>query len=77
VLAEATLGQQRYRVRGTPTLMLADGSKLRHPIAFARMRDDQVVGVTPLPCHGQECVQATRALFEQALVQAASASPDA
>jgi predicted DsbA family dithiol-disulfide isomerase len=77
VLAEANLGQERYRVRGTPTLMLADGNKLRHPIAFARMRDEQVIGVMPLPCHGEECVQATRALFERALVQTASPSRDA
>ena len=67
VLAEARLGQEQYRVRGTPTLMLADGSKLRHPIAFARMRDERVIGVLPLPCHGEECIQATRDLFERAL----------
>lgn len=71
VLDEARLGQERWGVRGTPTLMLGDGSKLRHPIAFARMREERVVGVMPLPCHGQECVQATRELFERALRQAA------
>jgi len=69
VLDEAPLGQERYRVRGTPTLMLADGTKLRHPIAFARMREERVVGVMPLPCHGQECLQATRDLFERSLEQ--------
>jgi hypothetical protein len=47
--------------------MLADGTKLRHPIAFARMREERVVGVTPLPCHGEGCLEATRALFERAL----------
>jgi predicted DsbA family dithiol-disulfide isomerase len=67
VLAEARLGQERYRVRGTPTLMLSDGSKLRHPIAFARMREERIVGVLPLPCHGEECIQATRDLIEQAI----------
>jgi predicted DsbA family dithiol-disulfide isomerase len=72
VLDEARLGQERYRVRGTPTLMLANGTKLRHPIAFARMREERVVGVMPLPCHGEECVQATRDLFEQALGDAVS-----
>ncbi len=67
VLEEARLGQQQYRVRGTPTVMLADGTKLRHPIAFPRMKEDRVVGVMPLPCHGDECLAATRALFERAL----------
>lgn len=67
VLAEARLGQEQFRVRGTPTIMLADGTKLRHPIAYARMRDERVIGVTPLPCHGESCLQATRDLFERAL----------
>ena len=67
ILADARLGQELYRVRGTPTLMLADGSKLRHPIAFARMREERIIGVLPLPCHGEECIQATRDLFERAL----------
>jgi hypothetical protein len=73
VIAEAQLGQQQFRVRGTPTIMLADGTKLRHPIAFARMRDEQVIGVTPLPCHGEECMEATRQLFERALASAGPA----
>jgi protein-disulfide isomerase-like protein with CxxC motif len=72
VLAEARAGQEHYHVRGTPTLMLANGSKLRAPIAFARMRDERVVGVMPLPCHGDECLQATRDLFERALKGSAS-----
>jgi predicted DsbA family dithiol-disulfide isomerase len=67
VLAEARDGQGRYRVRGTPTLMLADGTKLRSPIAFPQMREHRVAGVMPLPCHGDECLQATRELFERAL----------
>jgi len=67
VLAEAQAGQERYRVRGTPTLMLADGSKLRSPIAFPQMREHQITGVMPLPCHADECLQATRELFERAL----------
>jgi predicted DsbA family dithiol-disulfide isomerase len=67
VLAEARAGQEQYRVRGTPTLMLADGTKLRAPIAFARMHAERVVGVMPLPCHGEECLQATRELLERAL----------
>jgi predicted DsbA family dithiol-disulfide isomerase len=66
ILADARLGQERYRVHGTPTLMLSDGTKLRHPIAFPQMRDGRVTGVMPLPCHGDECLQATRDLFERA-----------
>jgi predicted DsbA family dithiol-disulfide isomerase len=76
VLGEARLGQERYQVRGTPTVMLADGTKLRHPIAFARMREERVVGVMPLPCSGEECLQATRALFERALGQVSSADAE-
>lgn len=72
VLADARAGQERYHVRGTPTLMLVDGSKLRAPIAFPRMRDERVIGVMPLPCHGDECLQATRDLFERALKASAS-----
>jgi predicted DsbA family dithiol-disulfide isomerase len=67
VLADARLGQERYRVRGTPTIMLDDGTKLRHPIAFPQMRGAQVTGVMPLPCHGDTCIDATRDLFERAL----------
>ena len=67
ILEDARLGQERYRVRGTPTLMLSDGTKLRHPIAYPQMRDARVVGVMPLPCHGDECLAATRDLFERAV----------
>jgi predicted DsbA family dithiol-disulfide isomerase len=69
VLEEARLGREQYRVRGTPTLMLPDGTRLRHPIAFPRMRDRRVVGVAPLPCRGEECLAATRRLVEQAMQQ--------
>jgi predicted DsbA family dithiol-disulfide isomerase len=69
VLEEARLGRERYGVRGTPTVMLEDGTKLRHPIAFPRMHERRVVGVMPLPCCGEGCLDATRALFEQALQQ--------
>ncbi len=66
VEAEARLGRERFRVRGTPTLMLADGTKLRHPIAYPRMENGRIVGVAPLPCCGDGCLDATRALIEQA-----------
>jgi predicted DsbA family dithiol-disulfide isomerase len=67
VLDEQRVGQEQYHVRGTPTLMLADGARLRPPIAFPVMRERKVVGVGALPCCGQGCLDATRALVEQAL----------
>jgi predicted DsbA family dithiol-disulfide isomerase len=67
VRAEARLGRERYGVRGTPTLMLADGTRLRHPVAYPRMEDRRVVGVATLPCGGAGCLDATRALVERAL----------
>src|SRR5215207_4472541 len=74
VVEEARLGRERYRVRGTPTLMLADGTKLRLPIAYPRMEERKVVGVAALPCCGDGCLEATRGVIEQAL--RASPSPD-
>lgn len=67
VLEERRVGQEQYRVRGTPTLMLADGTRLRPPIAFPVMRERKVVAVGKLPCCGEDCLDATRALIEQAL----------
>ena len=67
VLEERRVGQEQYRVRGTPTLMLADGTRLRLPIAFPVMRERKVVAVGKLPCCGEGCLEATRALVEQAL----------
>lgn len=70
VLEEHRVGREQYRVRGTPTLMLRDGTRLRHPIAFPIVREHRIVGVTPLPCCGEGCLETTRALFEKALRQA-------
>jgi hypothetical protein len=67
VVEDARLGRERYNVRGTPTLMLETGKRLRHPIAFPRMEDRKVVGVAALPCLGEACIEATRALIERAL----------
>ena len=72
VLAEGRMGQSNYGVRGTPTVMLADGKKLRHPLAYPNIQAAKVVAVDPLPCCGEGCYQATRALFEQALGQSPS-----
>lgn len=70
VLAERQAGRERYGVRGTPTLMLGDGTKLRAPLAEPRMRDRKIVAVGRLPCYGETCRDAVRALFERALARA-------
>lgn len=67
VLEEHRIGQEQYRVRGTPTLMLADGTKVRAPLAFPVMRERKIVAVGRLPCCGESCLDATRAVFERAL----------
>jgi predicted DsbA family dithiol-disulfide isomerase len=67
VLRECRSGKERYRVRGTPTVMLSDGTKLKHPISFPTIKERKVVGVKALPCCGEGCLHATRNLFEEAL----------
>ena len=67
VLEECRLGKESYRVRGTPTLMLPNGTKLKHPIAFPAIKERRVVAIKELPCCGEGCLDATRDLFEQAL----------
>ncbi len=67
VLEESRQGRERYAVRGTPTIMTDDGTRLRHPIAFPHLRGRRIVSVDRLPCHSGGCLDATRALFEQAL----------
>ncbi|MFN8460588.1 MAG: hypothetical protein U0X93_02275 [Anaerolineales bacterium] len=32
-------------MRGTPTIMLSDGTKLRHPLAYANIQHDKIVSV--------------------------------
>lgn len=51
----------------TPTVMLSNGKKLRHPIAYANIQNDVTVSVGKLPCCGEGCYEATRALFERSL----------
>ena len=79
VLAERQAGRDRYGVRGTPTLMLADGAKLPAPLAAPRLRNRRIVAVGRLPCYGDDCLDATRAIFERALAgggaSAAAAGP--
>lgn len=67
VIEEGRLGKEVYKVRGTPTVMLADGKKLRHPIAYANIQNGKILSVGKLSCCGEGCYEATRALFEQVL----------
>ncbi len=67
VLEEGRLGKEIYKVRGTPTVMLADGKKLRHPLAYPNIKNGKILSVGRLPCCSEGCYDATRALFEQAL----------
>lgn len=69
VLEEGRIGKEQYKVRGTPTVMLRDGTKLRHLMAFPDIQDGKIQSVDPLPCCGEGCDQAVRALFEAALKQ--------
>lgn len=72
VLKEGGLGREQYGVRGTPSLMLADGSRLKPPLAFPKFVGDRIVSIGQLPCHGAECYAATDALFDRALHEHAS-----
>ena len=67
VLEEGRLGKELYKVRGTPTVMLANAKKLRHPIAYPNIKNEKILSVGKLPCCGEGCYEATRALFDQAL----------
>lgn len=67
VLEEGRIGQEIYKVHGTPTVMLSSGKKLRHPIAYPNIQNGKLVSVGKLPCCGEGCYEATHALFEQAL----------
>jgi predicted DsbA family dithiol-disulfide isomerase len=67
VLAEGRLGYDNYGVRGTPTLMLEDGTRLEHAFATAHFEDERIASVKPLPCHGEGCLEITRSLVEQAV----------
>lgn len=69
VLAEGRLGKEQYKVRGTPTIMLGDGTKLHHPIAYPIFEKGQIAAVGKLPCCGEGCYDATREFFERAVKQ--------
>jgi hypothetical protein len=67
VLEEGKLGKEKFGVRGTPTIMLSDGTKLRHKMSYPNIKDGKIISVGKLPCCGEGCYQATRELFEKAL----------
>jgi hypothetical protein len=67
VLEEGRLGKEIYKVHGTPTVMLVDGKKLRHPLAYPNIEHGKILSVGKLTCCGEGCYEATRALFEHAL----------
>jgi predicted DsbA family dithiol-disulfide isomerase len=69
VAEESRIGREQYRVRGTPTMMLSDGTRLRTPVAMAKIRNRRIVSVPPLTHVGEARFDATRALFEDAIEQ--------
>ena len=66
VLEEQRRGREEFGVRGTPTLILPGKSRARLPIGFPRMRDRRIVGVTPLPCSGDGCLDKMREILARA-----------
>jgi predicted DsbA family dithiol-disulfide isomerase len=64
---EGRIGREQYHVRGTPTMMLADGTRMRTPIAMAKIRNRRIVSVPPLTYVGEARLDATRALFDEAI----------
>lgn len=67
VIEESRIGREQFRVRGTPTLTLADGTHLRLPITYPHVKAGRIVGIGSLECVGAACSGAMRALFERAL----------
>ena len=76
VSEEAKMGRERYRVRGTPTLMLGDGTHLHAPISMPKIRDRKIVSMSPMTCFGPGCASETRALFDAALALEAALADD-
>jgi len=75
VLKEGKLGKEKFGVRSTPTIMLSDGTKLRHPMTYPKMAEGKIVSVGRLPCCGEGCYDITRQLFESVLEQEAGKNP--
>lgn len=67
VVEEQRAGREEFGVRGTPTLVLPDKTRARLPIGYPRWQDRRVVGVTPLPCSGDGCLDKMREIVEGAV----------
>lgn len=67
ILEEGRMGKETYKVNSTPTVMLSDGKKLHHSMAYPTIENGEITAVDKLPCCGEGCYEATRALFDQAL----------
>lgn len=67
ILEEGRMGKEMYKVHSTPTVTLSNGKKLRHLMAYPTIKNGKIVAVSKLPCCGEGCYEATRALFDQAL----------
>ena len=71
VLAEAQAGWEQLKVEGSPTFVLPSGKQISYPalpkIELDEQRHGRVVSVEPAPCHGQDCLDALRAIFDEAL----------
>ena len=76
VLAEGRAGYDQFGVRGTPTLMLEDGTLLEIPMAEPHFEDGKVAAVKTPPCIGQGCNDAVRAIFERAARQSRAQAAD-
>jgi len=76
VVEEGRLGAERYHVRGTPTLMLADGTRLHTPIAMPKLHNRKIVSMSPMSCFGPACASETRALFDAAVALEAALADD-
>ena len=70
VLAERRLGLEQFGVRGTPTLIMPDGSRARLPLAAPRMRNRRIIAVPALPCCGDGCLDEMRHLLDRAAMTA-------
>jgi predicted DsbA family dithiol-disulfide isomerase len=67
VAKEGKIGKEQFHVRGTPTLMISNGKRLRHPIAYPRFKDRKIISVDRLTCIAEGCMDITRGFFEQAI----------
>jgi predicted DsbA family dithiol-disulfide isomerase len=71
VLEEAQAGWERLKVDGSPTLVLPSGKQVSYlalpKVELDQDRNGRVVGFEPAPCHGAECLDVLRKIFDEAL----------